>query len=121
MRKSDFSELFEGFLKGCIIEDIHDKLDIAQYGGHQGIAAEHMIVNKLERILKLLDRHPYKSALLAVRLDWAAIFDRQDPTTAIKKFIDLGVRPSIIPLLVSYLSDRKMKVRFNGEESDWTY
>ena len=48
-----------------------------------------------------------------------AAFDRQDPTIAIKKFIDLGVRPSLIPLLISYLSDWKMKVRFNGEESDF--
>jgi hypothetical protein len=52
-------------------------------------------------------------------LDWTTAFDRQDPTLAIKKFIDMGVRPSLIPLLISYLSDRKMKVRFNGEESDF--
>ena len=50
---------------------------------------------------------------------WTAAFDRQDPTLAIKKFIDLGVRPSLIYLLISYLSDRKMKVKFNGEESDF--
>ena len=29
----------------------------------------------------------------------------------------MGVRPSLIPLIVSYLKDRKMKVKFNGEES----
>ena len=116
---SDFSKLFEGFLKDWIIEDIHDKLDIAQYGGRKGIGTEHMIVNLLDRILKLLDRHPNKSAVIAASLDWAAAFDRQDPTTAIKKFIALGVRPSLVPLLVSYLSKRKMKVRFNGEESEF--
>ena len=62
--------------------------------------------------------HPDKSAVIAASLDWAAAFDRQDPTLAIKKFIQLGVRPSLIPLLISYLSDRQMKVKFNGEESD---
>ena len=78
-----------------------------------------MIVSLLDRIMKLLDRHPDKSAVIAASLDWAAAFDRQDPTIAIQKFIELGVRPSLIPLLISYLSDRQMKVKFNGEESEF--
>jgi hypothetical protein len=36
---------------------------------------------------------------------------------AIKNFLNIGVRPSLIPVLVSYLKDRKMKVKFNGQES----
>ena len=52
-------------------------------------------------------------------LDWSAAFDRQDPTLAIKRFLELGVRPSLIPLLASYLTDRKMQVKFNGELSEF--
>ena len=115
---SDFSKLFEGFLKDWILEDIGEKLDIGQYGGKKGIGTEHMIVCLLDRILKLLDQNPDRSAVVATCLDWAAAFDRQDPTIAVKKFLELGVRPSLIPLLISYLSDRSMKVKFNGEESD---
>ena len=77
-----------------------------------------MIVCYLDRILKLLDTYPDKSAVIATSLDWAAAFDRQDPTLAILKFIQLGVRPSLIPLLTSYLSDRKMRVKFNNEMSE---
>ena len=44
-------------------------------------------------------------------------FDKQDPTMAIKNFLNIGVRPSLIPVLVSYLKDRKMKVKFDGQES----
>ena len=101
------------------MEDIYDKLDIGQYGGRKGTGTEHMIVCLLDRISKLLDQHPDKSAVIATSLDWAAAFDRQDPTIAIRKFIELGVRPSLIPLLISYLSHRQMKVRFNGEESEF--
>ena len=78
-----------------------------------------MIVCLLDRILKLLDKQADKTAVIATCLDWSAAFDRQDPTIAIQKFIQLGVRPSLIPLLISYLSDRQMKVKFNGEESDF--
>ena len=77
-----------------------------------------MMVCFIDRILSLLDEHQDKSAVIATSLDWAAAFDRQDPTLAIQKFIKLGVRASLIPLLTSYLTDRKMQVKFNGETSD---
>ena len=78
-----------------------------------------MIVCLLDRVLKLLDRNTERSAVMMVGLDWSSAFDRQDPTIAVKKFIQLGVRPSLIPLLANYLTDRKMKVKFNGELSEF--
>ena len=81
--------------------------------------SEHMIVWLLDRILKLLDRHTDRSAIIMTFLDWKAAFERLDPTLAIKKFIKLGVSPSLIPLLASYLTDRKMKVKFNGEMTEF--
>ena len=114
---SDFSKVFESFLKDWIMEDISSKIDIGQFGGQKGIGIEHLVVCLIDRILQLLDKHPDRSAVIAACLDWAAAFDRQDPTLAIKNFINMGVRPSLIPLLVSYLKDRKMKVKFNGEDS----
>jgi hypothetical protein len=115
---SDYSKVYEGFLKDWIMEDVSKNIDIGQFGGQAGMGTEHMIVCYLDRILKLLDENQHKSAVMAISLDWAAAFDRQDPTIAIQKFIKLGIRPSLIPLLVSYLTDRKMRVKFNGEISD---
>ena len=116
---SDYSKLYEGYLKEWIMEDIWQNIDSGQYGGLPGIGTEHMIVCLLDRVLKLLDSNNDRSAVIMVGLDWSSAFDRQDPTIAIKKFIKLGVRPSLIPLLSSYLTDRKMKVKFNGELSDF--
>ena len=56
--------------------------------------------------------------MIAASVDWAAAFDCQDPTLAIKGFIAIGVRPALIPILISYLKDRKMRVKFNGEVSE---
>ena len=78
-----------------------------------------MIVCLLDRILKLLDRPPDRSAIIMICLDSKAVFDRQDPTLAILKFIQLGVSPSLIPLLAIYLTDRQMKVKFNEEMSEF--
>jgi hypothetical protein len=116
---SDYSKVFEGFLKDWIMEDVSNNIDIGQFGGQGGIGTEHMIVCLLNRILQLLDSYPDKSAVIMTSLDWAAAFDRQDPTLAVKKFIQLGVRPSLIPLIASYLTDRQMKVKFNGEMSEF--
>ena len=101
-----------------IIEDFYENLDISQFGGQTGTGTEHMIVCFINRVLLLLDRYLDKSAVIAAMIDWSAAFDRQDPTLAIKNFIEIGVRPELIPLLISYLNERKMKVRFNGAESD---
>jgi hypothetical protein len=116
---SDYSKVFEGFLKDWIMEDVGKNIDIGQYGGQPGIGTEHLVVCLMDRVLKLLDTHHDKSAVIMTCLDWSAAFDRQDPTLAIKKFIKLGVRPSLIPLLASYLTDRKMQVKFNGELSQF--
>ena len=98
---SDYSKCFEGFLKDWIMEDVSNNIDIGQIVGQGGIGTEHLIVCLLYRILQLLDRFPDKSAVIMTCLDWAAAFDRQDPTITIKKFIQLGVRPSLIPLIAS--------------------
>ena len=115
---SDYSKLFEKFIKKWVMEDIEANIDIGQFGGQKGIGTEHMLVCYIDRIQQLLDRNPNKSAVIATSLDWAAAFDRQDPTIAVEKFLKMGVRPSLVPLLANYLSDRKMTVRFNNEISE---
>jgi hypothetical protein len=106
-------------IKDWVMEDISDKFDIGQFGGQPGMGTEHMMVCLLDRILQLLDRHSKKSAVIMTCLDWSAAFDRQDPTLAVKKFIQVGVRPSLITLLANYLTDRQMRVKFNGEMSEF--
>ena len=100
------------------MEDISENIDIGQYGGQPGMGTEHLIVCYIDRILQLLDTYTDRSIVIAAAIDWANAFDRQDPTKAISKFIKMGVRPSLIPLLASYLTDRKMRVKFNNELSD---
>ena len=113
---SDFSKVFEAFLKDWILHDIGKNLDPGQYGGLKGTGTDHLLIALVDRVLKLLETNT-KSAVLLAMVDWKAAFDLQDPTLAISKFLKMGVRPSLVPLLVSYLSGRQMKVKFNGDES----
>ena len=83
------------------------------------MGTEHVVVNFVDRILKLLDNnHSTSPAVIASFADWRGAFDRQDPTITINKFIQLGVRSSLVPVLIDYLRNRQMKVKLNGEESE---
>ena len=81
---SDYSKLYEGYLKEWIMEDISENIDIGQYGGQPGMGTEHLIVCYIDRILQLLDTYTDRSIVIAAAIDWANAFDRQDPTKAIK-------------------------------------
>ena len=111
---SEFSLVFESIIKDWILSDIQGKIDTSQYGNIKASSTEHMIVFLMDKILHLLDNNNNKSAIIATLVDWSSAFDRQDPTLAIKKFLDMGVRESLVPVLVSYLTNRRMQVRFNN-------
>ena len=50
------------------------------------------------------------NAVLATLYDWKEAFPRQCPKLGIEAFIKCGVRPSLIPLLISYLQNRTYHV-----------
>ena len=41
---SDYSKLYEGFLKDWIMEDVNDNIDIGQFGGQAGMGTEFAIL-----------------------------------------------------------------------------
>ena len=114
---SEFSLIFEGMFKDWILEDISPKIDSSQFGNQKGTSTEHLMVKLMDRILKLIDQNPNRSAVIATLLDWSSAFDRQDATLAIKKFLSMGVRAEIVPILASYLTGRQMQVKYNDKYS----
>ena len=114
---SDFNKLFEGFLKDIMIEDVLPNLDPKQYGGRKKIGTDHMVVALMDRVLSLLDNYNTKSAVIMAAADWMSAFERGDPTKTTLKLISLKLRPSIVPLIISYMSGRTMTLKYNQEES----
>ena len=56
-------------------------------------------------------------AVVANLIDWNSAFPRQCPTLGVQSFIDNGVRPSLVPLLVNYFQGRQMSVSWHGCKS----
>ena len=113
---SDYSKVFETFLRDWITEDIGEKIDINQFAGKKGVGTEHLLVAMIDRILGQLDKVGMR-AVFKASVDWASAFSRTDPTITITKFIKMGVRPSLINILIEFLEERQMTVKFNSEES----
>ena len=113
---SDFSKIFESFLRGWVTEDIGAKIDINQCSGKSGVGTEHLVVKLMDRVLSLLDK-PGMRAVVAASVDWASAFSRTDPTKTVTKFIKMGVRSPLVNILIELLEDRQMTVKFYGKES----
>ena len=52
-------------------------------------------------------------------LDFSKAFDRIDYNILINKLIDLGVRRSLIPWILSFLTNRRQRVLIDKSTSDW--
>ena len=112
----NLSKIYEALMSDFIIDDMSQNIDPAQYGNEKGLSIQHYLVKLVNRILTILDTNndEEKYAVLAQLVDWSKAFDRQDPKIGIESFINNGVRPTLIPLLVSYFQERKMSVKWHG-------
>ena len=70
----------------------------------------------LHEILLVLDNNSKGDifAVVANLIDWNNAFPRQCPTLGVRSFLENGVRPSLIPLLINYFEDRQMSVKWRG-------
>ena len=66
---SDFSKLYEGFLKEWILEDIQPHLDPSQYGNEAGTGTDHLLVAFVDKVMKLLDTTESYTAVLTAMID----------------------------------------------------
>ena len=112
----NLSKIYEALLSDNIIKDITPNIDRAQFGNKAGLSTTHYLVKMINRILTALDSNSSteKYAVVAQLIDWSKAFDRQDATLGIEAFISCGVRPSMIPILISFFQDRTMTVKWHG-------
>ena len=114
-----FDKIAEKMIAELMISDISKTLDPSQYANQKGLSLQHYLVNMINKILSDTDNNckGEVNAVIATLYDWKEAFPRQDPKLGIEAFIKCGVRPSLIPLLINYLQDRTMKVKWNGVTS----
>ena len=111
-----FNKIAEKLIGELIIADMTKNLDAAQYANQKSLSLNHYLVKMLDRILTDIDKRSKDeiNAVIATFYDWKQAFPRQCPKLGIEAFIKCGVRPSLIPILISYFQGRRMKVKWHG-------
>ena len=116
---SNLNKIMEKMISELVIKDMEDKLDPSQFGNRKHLGIQHYLVRLLHRILTNVDKNSKGevNAALLMFLDWKQAYSRQCHTLGVKSFIRNGVRPALVPILISYFEDRQMKVKWRGKVS----
>ena len=95
-------------------------LDPSQYGNQKHLSIQHYLVRFLHRILTSTDKNSKGevNAVLCLFIDWKQAYSRQCHTLGVNSFLKNGVRPSLLPILISYFEDRQMRVKWRNQLSE---
>ena len=106
----------EQFVVMWLMEVIGDKMDFRQYGGTKGNSVCHYLIELITFILYNQDSKEATSVLASL-VDFSKAFNRQDHSILITKLSDMGVPSWLLKIVISFLKNRKMIVRYKGEFS----
>ena len=114
-----FNKVAEKLVAELMISEMKKCLDPSQYANQKGISLQHYLIKMIHQILSDTDNNSKGevTAVLATLYDWKEAFPRQCPKLGVEAFMKCGVRPSLIPLIINYLQDRSMKVKWHGKVS----
>ena len=87
-----------------------DHMDPSQYGNQHGLSIQHYLIDMIHKILGESDKKGV-NAVLATFVDWKDAFPNQCHTLGVQAFLDCGVRPALIPVLISYFKNRSVTVK----------
>ena len=95
---------------------MEEKMDPSQFGNETGTSIQHYLVKMLHKILTEVDKSSV--AVIVSLIDWKEAFPRQCPKLGVEAFINMGVRPSLIPVLINFFQGRRMQVKWHGKLSE---
>ena len=113
---SFFSKVTEHFVVMWLMEFIKDKIDFRQYGGLKGNSITHYLIEFINFILSCQDSTD-QTAILACMVDFSKAFNRQNHNLLVTKLSDMGVPGWLLKIVIAFLSDRRMQVRYKGKVS----
>ena len=110
---SYLSKQFEQFVITWLLEHIGDKMDWGQYGGVKGSSISHYLIDFVNFVLYNQDmKIPH--AVLAVMVDFSKAFNRINHNTIITILSEMGVPGWLLNLVIGFLSERELIVRYKG-------
>ena len=112
-----FAKVAEGFMAKWLLEDLERSIDPNQYGNRKGVSTTHYLVKLMDTLIMNSDKPGHLSSVVIT--DFSKAFDLVNHNVLINKFISLGIRPSVVTWIASFLDGREQSVRYRGQNSDW--
>ena len=114
---SFFSKVFERLLMSWLLIYVGDKLDPKQYGGRKKTSITHYLIDMVNFILYNQDLNTPK-IVLACMIDFSKAFNRINHNIILTKLHDLGVPSWLLKVIMGFLSDRTLQVKYKGATSE---
>ena len=111
-----FSKVAEHFVVMWLLQFIGEKLDFRQYGGIKGNSITHYVIEFINFVLSNQESTE-PTAILACMVDFSKAFNRQNHNILITKLSDMNVPAWLLKIVMAFLSNRTMMVRFKGAKS----
>ena len=108
-----FSKQYESFLSDWLLPFVEPYLDPGQCGGLKKSSISHYLIKLLHYIQFNLDR-PDPHAVLMACVDMVKAFNRVSHQRVIEDLSDMKVPGWLLLILISYLTDRKMVLKYRG-------
>ncbi|CAH1244451.1 MRC2 [Branchiostoma lanceolatum] len=111
------AKVCEGFIAKWTLSDIFPNIDPKQFGGLPGKSTTHCLVDIIHHLSSTSNLRGTLSTI--VLTDFSKAFDRVEHTTAVRRLLELGCRPSLIPWIYSFLTERRQRVLYQSSYSAW--
>ena len=115
-----FAKVAETFVSNWILSGIGDQLDPNQFGNRKGTSTSHYLIKLMDTLFVHIYADSRNSTSNVVVTDFSKAFDLIDHNIVINKLLQLhvGVRPSVMPWVCSFLDKRSHCVRYKNILSD---
>ena len=112
----NFDKISQSIIGDLMMQDMQPNIDPSQYGNQRKTSINHYLMNMIHEILSTNDRKEPDSHYVAIAsfIDWKEAFPRMCHILGIKSFIETGVRPALLPCLVNFFQDRRMRIKWKG-------
>ena len=107
----------EKFVVEWLMSYIKDKIDPKQFGGLKGNSISHYMIELINFIL-FNQNYTLPIAVLLSAIDFSKAFNRVNHNLIITKLADMGVPGWLLNIVMGFLQDRTLHVRFNGVTSE---
>ena len=111
-----YSKVYESFLSDWLLPIVRPHLDPSNCGGLKGTSISHYLIRLLHFIHAVVDKHEPHAVVMAL-VDLSKAFNRVDHTLVVEDLHDMKVPGWLLKILVSYLTERSMVLKYQGVTS----